>query len=138
MMRRPQRNSFIVSIVVATAFLHACSPPGLCGNELISESRSPDGKQWAIVFVRSCGATTGFSTQVSIVEHAGKLSDTEAGNVFTSDNDHAKVLLGPRGELPVQIVWLSNRQLQITYPKDARVFLSEVRFKDNQISYVPN
>ena len=35
-----------------------------CENQLLSEVLSPDQVYRAIVFQRSCGATTGFSTQV--------------------------------------------------------------------------
>jgi hypothetical protein len=34
-----------------------------CGNEILAESLSPDGSKKFVVFQRSCGATTGFSTQ---------------------------------------------------------------------------
>ena len=43
----------------------ACVDP--CGNEILSEMRSPDGRLKFIVFQRDCGATTAFSTQVSII-----------------------------------------------------------------------
>ncbi len=43
----------------------AVSAPGLCGNDVLSENISPSGHWKAVVSERSCGATTGFSTQVS-------------------------------------------------------------------------
>jgi hypothetical protein len=41
--------------------------PDMCGNEVISESHSPDGAKKIVVFQRGCGATTGFSTQASLL-----------------------------------------------------------------------
>jgi hypothetical protein len=40
-----------------------------CGNEVLSQARSPDGLYEAVVFQRDCGAATGFSTQVSVIAH---------------------------------------------------------------------
>ena len=38
----------------------------LCGNTLLAETPSPEGNLRAVVFERNCGATTSFSTQVSV------------------------------------------------------------------------
>ena len=40
----------------------------LCGNEIIEEIKSPDNKYKLVIFQRDCGATTGFSTQISILK----------------------------------------------------------------------
>lgn len=60
--------------------------PSLCGNEVMQETASPDGTRRAIVFQRDCGATTGFSTQVSIIGASDDLPN-EPGNTFIID-DH--------------------------------------------------
>ena len=54
---------------------------GLCSNDLVKESYSPDGKFKAVAFVRDCGATTSFSPQVSIIK-AGKEFKNKPGNAF--------------------------------------------------------
>jgi hypothetical protein len=38
----------------------------MCGNYVVAEKISPDGRRKVVVFQRDCGATTGFSTQVSL------------------------------------------------------------------------
>jgi hypothetical protein len=53
----------------------------LCGNEVVQKAVSPDGTRRAVVFQRDCGATTGFSTQISIIGSSEDLPN-EGGNVF--------------------------------------------------------
>lgn len=72
-----------------------------CGNELISTTVSPDGNYEAHIFVRDCGATTGYSYQLSILKD-GKEVKNRSGNTFVSD-----------GEFTVE--WLDNRLIEVNY-----------------------
>jgi hypothetical protein len=99
----------------------ACtSIAGDCGNELLKERPSPDGKMKAIVFQRDCGATTGFSTQVSVISKDEKLSG-EGGNVFAADTNHGEAPSGQGGGPAVEVSWLNENQLLIKHDKRARV-----------------
>jgi hypothetical protein len=55
---------------------------GMCGNEIIAEIRSPSKKLKAVIFIRDCGATTGYSTQLTVMENSGILDNDEGGNVL--------------------------------------------------------
>jgi hypothetical protein len=55
---------------------------GACGNQLYQEVLSPDNKYKAVVFQRDCGATTGFSTRVSILRADAKFTDKVEDNIF--------------------------------------------------------
>lgn len=83
---------------------------GLCENEISQTVISPSGKLKAIVFNRSCGATTGFSTQVSIISASGALPD-EGGNTL---------VLG--GRVPLKVEWRSDSVLRLGGFGAARVF----------------
>lgn len=61
----------------------------LCGNTLLAETPSPEGNLRAVVFERNCGATTSFSTQVSVIE-SGSTLPNEGGNVFIATTGHGK------------------------------------------------
>lgn len=95
----------------------------LCGNELQSVVRSSDGKFSAVVYLRSCGATTGFSTHVSIVDASQGLPD-EAGNVLITHDD-----------LPVSVEWLSNAKLSIHGTVGAEVWKLHPEYRQIQIIY---
>jgi hypothetical protein len=75
-------------LVALSLSLTACG--SLCGNGIISEASSPGATKRAVVFESSCGATTGFSTHVSVM-NAGEALPDSAGNVFDADTDHGAV-----------------------------------------------
>jgi hypothetical protein len=100
---------------------------GACGNEILSTFYSPTKQIKAVVFQRDCGATTGFSTQISIMPANSDLPN-EDGNVFVADTDHGKSPSGPGGGPPVEVEWKGENSLNIIYDNRARVFLR----KDSQ------
>ncbi len=61
-----------------------------CSNELIAEVTSPDGTKKIILFSRTCGATTGFNTQGTILNRGDALSNA-SGSAFIIDSGSAKV-----------------------------------------------
>ncbi len=91
-----------VPLVIAGLFIYTADD--MCGNEVYSEVLSPDGEYKAVVFQRDCGATTGFSTQVSII-HSGVNLKNEGGNVYIIDGHPRDTLLVAR--------WLSDAELRI-------------------------
>ncbi len=48
----------------------------MCGNDIVDEVDSPDGEYKVVVFERNCGATTGFSTHISILYNSEELSNS--------------------------------------------------------------
>ena len=104
-----------------------------CNNSVLQDIASPDGRRHAIVFERSCGATTGFSTQVSVLTRSRELSG--GGNVFVVDDDHRKVPAGPGGGPAVTVRWLDARTVEVHYDKRARVFHQALRHDDTEIRY---
>lgn len=82
---------------------------GLCENAVKSEVVSPDGNLKAVVFCRDCGATTDFSTQVSVL-NAGDSLPNWAGNVYTIDNAHDSSV-----SQDVIVHWKDNRTLVIEH-----------------------
>jgi hypothetical protein len=96
-------------------------------NEILRLHYSPSKQLKAVVFERECGATTGFSTQISIM-HANNDLSNEGGNVFVADTDRGKSPSGPGGGPPVEVEWRGESSLNITYDNRARIFLR----KDSQ------
>jgi hypothetical protein len=116
--------------LMASFGLAACSD--MCANTEHQTAKSPDGRITAILFDRDCGATTGFSTQVSLVgpdeKPAGK------GNVFIADQGTDSTTWGgPWAELK----WLGPNRLLVRYDATARVFAQNGNVGDVQISFEP-
>ena len=93
---------------VAVGLLMGCG--ARCENEVHEVSVSPAQDFKAVLFSRSCGATTGFNTQVSVVPSSASALD-ESGNVLVMD-----------GQSQVRMSWRAERELAITGLNSDEVF----------------
>ncbi len=85
---------------------------GWCGNRVFQEFYSPDKEYKAVIFERNCGATTSFSTQVSVLPAAAQLPN-EGGNILAMD--------GHPDWTAVTIRWETNRRVSITHAGQYKV-----------------
>ena len=58
--------------------------PSVCENTVIESQPSPDGIWKVVLFERSCGATTGFSSQVSLLQAQQDLP-SNGGNIYVAE-----------------------------------------------------
>ncbi len=114
-------SSLWLIAILSLLLLAGC---GMCGNDVLEDVKSPNGKRHAVIFGRHCGATTGFSTQVSILR-SSETVPKGTGNTFIADDDHGAVRVGVKGTMDVRLRWESDEVLIITYPQEARVFQKE-------------
>lgn len=91
----------------------------MCGNQIYKEYLSPSKSLKAIIFQRDCGATTGFSTQISILDSDEEL-DNESGNIFVI-NGH------PNNVAPI-LNWKNNNKLNIQHSLTGDEFTAEEHF----------
>ncbi len=94
---------------------------------------SPDGKREAVLFQRDCGATTGFSTQISILE----VGDTPlgGGNAFRADDDHGAAKAGTWGGSWAEMRWLASDRLLVRYATNSRIFEQDELVSGVSVSY---
>lgn len=71
----------LVALFAAYQVLMYVAFSDMCGNDIWAEYPSPNGQLKAVVFQRDCGATTGFSTQVTILEADNDLPN-RAGDIL--------------------------------------------------------
>ncbi len=90
-----------------------------------------------MVFERDCGATTSFSTQVSIIG-AGEVLPNAAGNLFAADSSHGIVHEDSHGVMNVTVEWKSDTQVEISYPSGARAFLRAPEYRGIRVNYRAN
>jgi hypothetical protein len=110
--------AFACVLIALVAFFMFWDP---CLDESFEEFRSPAGKWKVVVFQRSCGATTGFSTQVSVLA-PDAVPPRAAGNVLCIDDDHGKVPLDSNGRIALWVRFDGPSAVTLAYPGDARVF----------------
>lgn len=125
MAKRKKQGAYMISAVVVTVMLSGCGD-SLCANEVISEIASPNGSMKIVVFERNCGATTGFSTQGSLLRVRELLPD-QGGNVFVSDGY----------EKNIQVEWDGNDRVTIRHPAELRFYRQEKRVGRVAVSFAP-
>lgn len=107
-----------------------------CASTVVSESWSPSGRLVVVVFERDCGATTSYSTQVSVLSKGEQLA-SGAGNVFICDSDHGKAPVGATRRGPsVNARWISDEELEIQHHARVRVFKAVSEFANVRVRYV--
>lgn len=126
----------VIVMAVGTLLMFLGSGGGMCGNNILSETASPDGKWKAVVFGVDCGATTttkelNMAPRISILRADEPVSDADSGNVFGARTD------GTSKGLSVQINWTGARELTISYPASAAVAKQNTRYKEVTVKYVP-
>jgi hypothetical protein len=133
-MRR--RTSSLIWLLLGCAITNGCDD--MCGNRIAQQVTSPDGANRVVIFERDCGATTDFSTQISILP-ASKHLPNKPGNIFAADaHNHLEIPLDLNGAMHVQATWKSDWELEISYPSKANLFLSAPEYQGIRISYGPN
>ena len=98
--------------------LSGCSDS--CAKDEIASVLSPDGRHRAVLFERDCGATTGFSTQISVLERGAPLAG--GGNALIADDDHGAAAVGEWGGPWAEVRWQSADKLLVRYAQGARIF----------------
>ena len=121
----------VLPVATFSLMLGACGDS--CSNEIVESMTSPDGARQAVMFQRDCGATTGFSTHVSIVERGEPLSGS--GNAFRADDDHGAARTGPWGGSWAEMEWLASDRLLIRYATNSRLFEQDESVSGVAISY---
>jgi hypothetical protein len=104
-----------------------------CANALVDRADAPDGKHTAFLFQRDCGATSGFSTQVSILRPDEQLSG--GGNIFRADDDHGAAQAAQWGGPWAEMRWLSTTRLLIRYADRSRIFEQNDSVSRVEVSY---
>jgi len=129
-MKSPILARFTIVACVA-GIIGGCSDP--CSDAEIAEAKSPDGIYTAIMFQRDCGATTGFSTQVSILKTGQSVSG--AGNVFVADSNQGTAAPGNWEGPWVEMQWRGSKTLLIHYAVGSRVFVQKTSVSGISVEY---
>ncbi len=111
--------SLITLTIIGLAGLFIYFAGGMCGNQIYKEYLSPNKSLKAVVFQRDCGATTSFSTQISILNSDEKL-DNESGNIF--------IIKGHPDEVAPILNWKNNDELNIQHSLNGNEFTAENNF----------
>ena len=114
-----------VLLIAAAAVVTLMTSCGLCSNQLVRHTKSPDGAVEASWYIRNCGATTDFSTIVSV--HQPEAS-------YTDDSDTVFVV---KGKPNLKLSWAGPKQLSIDCEKCGRrdIFRQTTRLGDIDVEF---
>ena len=115
---KPQQKRCVILPVLL--LLSGCD--SMCGSEPIHSQVSPNGKMKAVVYDYDCGATTGFSTQVSIIDSDEEI--TSSGNILVVD-----------GKRNLNVKWLSDAELLISNSTSHKTYKKIDVFGDVKVVY---
>ncbi|MBT0570362.1 hypothetical protein KIK84_08485 [Curvibacter sp. CHRR-16] len=119
-----------VGIVVLGVWALDFFTQDLCANSVLAQYPAPGGRIKAVLFERDCGATTDFSTQISILSIDDTLPN-EGGNIFVADSNHGKA-----PHPVVRVIWLSEKQLRVEHNPLARIVKSDPRLKGVTVEHI--
>jgi hypothetical protein len=125
---RPMLKSASPLLILACS---ACSDT--CNNDVQRAAEAPDGEHTAILFQRDCGATTGFSTQVSVLDAGDR--PLGGGNVFVADTDRGSAEPASWGGPWADVTWRSPQHLVIRYDARSRVFERAGQISGVRVTY---
>lgn len=118
--------------------LSACERGGAssCSNTVLSQVTSPGAELKAVIFSRHCGATTGSSTQVSILPASATLRASDAGNVLVVEDHGATAASGGVGRLALEVHWVGRNRLRLMHDSRVRALKAERSIAAVRIEYV--
>jgi hypothetical protein len=121
-MVRPVKTLLIVVLVAAAVVLIACNP---CSKEVVQASLSPDGVLQATWYTKNCGATTDFSTVVSV------------HRPDDSSYDESDIVFVAKGKQNLKLTWAGPRRLLVECSScERRVIFREVtKIGDIDVSF---
>jgi hypothetical protein len=117
--------------ILLTVFLFVVSSflSSTCGNTISDTAISPTQEWKVVLYSRSCGATTGYSTHISILK-ANESLPNEGGNTFTADDSERRnVQINLEGLIYVEAEWLDATTVLIKYDS-----LAYVHEQDNNVN----
>ena len=126
------KNLIILLIAFSTMFSCATnSLENICDNKISKDISSPDKKLKAVIFTRDCGATTGYSSQLSIIDYSDKLEDEKGNVLIISDKEVGE----ETGGADLNAEWNGNNELIIYFNLEAETFKKKDYIDGVKITY---
>lgn len=117
----------IILIVLLVTF--RCFISNMFSNSLISEQHSPDGRLKVVVFERDGGATTDWSTQISVMRSRKKLNDRDTGNIIVMDGSCVE-------GSDYSICWVDDATIEVFIADSVKTYQKKEKYGGITIKYV--
>ena len=124
----------IVTCIGVSVLLSGCDMLFGCRNEVLEEIPAPSKPLRAVIFQRDCGATTGFSTQVSVLPAGARLPASH-GNVFDASTDGGAAPSGLGGGPEVNLRWVDDSRLLIRHHPKVHIHFAHTQIEGVSVEY---
>jgi hypothetical protein len=124
----------IMGVAIIVAIIAPYFFNDLCDNEVLMVKQSTQGTMKAVIFSRNCGATTDDNIQVSLLDKDETLRN-ESGNLFIANTGKGNSQVAAHGGPVIDIEWINDKNIQITYDLNTRIFKSEIELKSVNVVY---
>lgn len=111
--------SLIALVIIGLVVFFMFFTGSMCQNQIHKEYLSPNKFLKAVIFQRDCGASTSFSTQISILDADEELNN-ENGNIFA--------IKGHPDDVAPILNWKNNDQLNIQHSLDGNEYTAKKSF----------
>lgn len=128
----PDSLKGLINFILFIGYLIVTPREDLCRVEIAQQHFSPNKEFKAVIYQYDCGATTPFTTNVSVLA-ADEAIEYELGNVFSAQYGSVKGdWHGPFAELK----WENNNTIQLSYVNDAEISQKVNSLADITIKYM--
>jgi predicted small secreted protein len=125
---------FILVVTVISTIVAGCNGNwhlGLgCGINIFQEVYSPNQEHKVVIYERSCGASTGFRTHISIIKNNYSVTANNLGNIFRASGNPAW--------LNIKVNWQDENYVVIEYDENITPSFIENSFQNIVVKYVEN
>jgi hypothetical protein len=105
----------------------------LCGEELMSEQTSPDGRHVAALMIRNCGATTDYASHINVRSNGSSFHRGFFDGTITDGE-----ILTAAGAGPVRYCWLAAKRLNLDIQDRKKVRRTSLVWQDVDVTYGSN
>src|SRR6266850_1835584 len=114
-MRALKRVGIAGTVLAAIVFLlFVLDEFGMCGVDVVDTIPSPDQRHRVVIYQHDCGATTDFSTQVTL-DPLFAARPIAGGNIWSADADHGAAPRAKWGGPDVHIQWTSATTVRLLH-----------------------
>ena len=110
-----------VFVIAGCGFVYWAMGELMCGTDVFQEAYSLDNEYKVVLFERNCGATTNFSTNLSILRASQDLPN-KPGNIFQMD-DHPDWT-------KAEAVWTGDRSILVVYFDGSGVYRQKSEYRN--------
>jgi hypothetical protein len=118
-------------VALAALAYPSCRPENFdllttCEEKQVIGGMSPNGQYSAIVYLRSCGATTGWSTFITVFPNSQKFK-----------GGGKDVIYGIDGLYGISVIWLDDTHLRVDCIRcdQTKIFKQDSKWRDVTVSY---